>query len=275
VTDDLPEIPDAWAEHNEIDTSKPHSARIWNYWAGGTDNYPVDRVAGDRYAAEFPGIVAMARESRSFRLRVIKTLVREYGVSQFLDLGSGLPTADNVHEIAQSLVPSARIVYVDHDPLVLAFARTLLASLREGAAVYIDADVRDPATIVRRAAGTLDFTKPIALTLMGVMGHIPDDDEAYGIVRALVGAVPPGSFLVERDGVKIEPGIERAQARYNASGALPYRLRAPAQIARFFEGLELLEPGVVSCSRWRPDPTLRKEPVEVAIWGGVARKSSP
>lgn len=271
MTDHLPETPDTWAENNAIDTSRPHSARIWNYWAGGKDNYPVDRIAGDRYEREFPGIVAMARESRFFRIRVIRTLVREYGVTQFLDIGSGLPTADNVHEIAQSLVPSARIVYVDHDPLVLAYARTLLVSLKEGAAVYIDADIRNPAPILQQAADILDFTKPIALTLMGIMGHIPDDTQAYDIVRTLVEALPPGSFLVERDGVNVDPAIVRAQARYNASGALPYHLRTPAGVEGFFDGMELLQPGVVSCSRWRPDPVLLDVPAEVAIWGGVAR----
>jgi O-methyltransferase involved in polyketide biosynthesis len=255
-----------------IDATVPHSARIWNYWMGGKDNYPVDREAGDRYAAHFPGIVDMALHSRYFLCRVVDVLARELDVRQFLDIGAGLPTRDNTHEVAQRAAPQARIVYVDNDPLVLTHARALLTSTPEGVTDYVDADIRLPDTILRAAAMTLDFSRPIALMLMGVMGHVTDDDEAYAIVKELVAALPPGSYLVERDGAAISDVIVEAQEGYDSTGAVPYHLRTPAEIARFFDGLELLEPGVVSCSRWRPDPSPFGEPDEVALYGGVARK---
>jgi O-methyltransferase involved in polyketide biosynthesis len=265
VTDDL-------TPADGIDATVPHSARIWNYWMGGKDNYPVDREAGDRYAASFPGIIDMARHSRYFLCRVVDLLARELNVRQFLDVGTGLPTHDNTHDVAQRAAPESRIVYVDNDPLVLIHARALLTSTPEGATDYVDADVRHPDTILRAAAKTLDFSRPIALMLMGVMGHVTDDDEAYGIVSELVAALPPGSYLVERDGARINEVIVAAQRGYDDTGAVPYRLRSPGEITRFFDGLELLEPGVVSCSRWRPDPSPFGEPDEVALYGGVARK---
>jgi O-methyltransferase involved in polyketide biosynthesis len=254
-----------------IDSSVPHSARIWNYWMGGKDNYPVDRAAGDRYAAMFPGIIDMALHSRYFLARVVRFLAAEAGIRQFLDIGSGLPTVDNTHEVAQRIAPESRIVYVDNDPLVLLHARALLVSRPSGTCEYIEADVHDPDTIVRKASRTLDFSRPIALMLMGVMGHVADTDEAYAIVRRLVDALPPGSYLVERDGTNTEAGIVDAQRMYNESGAVPYRLRGPEEIEPFFDGLELLEPGVVSCAYWRPDPE-PFQPKEVTLFGGVARK---
>jgi O-methyltransferase involved in polyketide biosynthesis len=261
----------------EIDGSVPHSARIWNYWLGGKDNYPVDRDAGDQFRAAFPEIVEVARSSRQFLVRAVGYLAGEAGIRQFLDVGTGLPTADNTHEVAQRVAPEARVVYVDNDPVVLAHARALLTSSPEGATAYVDADLHDPDTILRLAAPTLDLTRPVALMLLGVLGHVDDDEEARSIVKRLLEALPSGSYLTVCDGTNVisEAGVE-AQRLYNESGAVPYRLRSPDQIAEFFEGLELVEPGVVSCPRWRPDaaePAVGA-PAEMDQFAGVARKPS-
>jgi S-adenosyl methyltransferase len=259
----------------EIDTSVPHSARIWNYWLGGKDNYPVDRAAGDRYRQVFPEIVDITRASRQFLTRAVRYLAGEAGIRQFLDIGTGLPTADNTHEVAQRLAPESRVVYVDNDPLVLTHARALLTSTPQGVTAYIDADLREPARIVEAAARTLDFTQPIALMLMGILGHIGDYDETRSIVKRLLDALPSGSYLALNDGTNvISKAFAEAQQRYNESGAVPYHLRSPEQIAGLFNGLELVEPGVVSCPRWRPDPADAGGglPTEVDAFGGVGRK---
>lgn len=251
---------------DQIDSSVPNSARIWNYWLGGKDNYRVDREEGDRYAAVFPGIVDVARASRHFIGRSIRYLAGEAGIRQFLDVGTGLPTVDNVHEIAQRVAPGARIVYVDHDPLVLLHARALLTGTPEGTVHYVEADLGDTATIVREAAKALDFDRPIALNLSGIVGHIPRNDEAYAIVGRLVEALPPGSYLALSD------AFTEAQDGYNKTGAIPYRLRTPAEITGFFTGLELVEPGVVSCPLWRPEATPFGMPKPVDAFGGVGKK---
>ena len=261
-------------EPPEIDASVPNSARIWNYWLGGKDNYPVDREAGDDYRAIYPEIVDVARASRRFLIRAVRFLAGEAHIQQFLDIGTGLPTADNTHEVAQRMAPEARIVYVDNDPVVLAHARALLTST-QGVTAYIDADLHDPDRILRLAARTLDLTQPVALMLLGILGHIDDDEEARSIVRRLLDAVPSGSYLTICDGTNDlhEAGVE-AQRRYNESGAVPYRLRSSRQIAELFEGLELVPPGVVSCPRWRPDPgdAARALPPEMDQFAGVGRK---
>ena len=257
-----------------IDTTVPHSARIWNYWLGGKDNYEVDRMAGDEYAKVFPGIADVARASRQFLTRTIRYLAGEAGVRQFLDVGTGLPTADNTHQVAQRAAPEARIVYVDNDPLVLAHARALLTSTPEGATAYIHADLRDTGAIRTEAAETLDFTEPVALILSGIMGHVTDTDEARSIVRRLMDALPSGSYLSLNDGTSViaPEEFQEAQEDYNQSGALPYVLRTPDEIASFFNGLELVEPGVVSCPRWRPEPSQIGQPADVDAFGGVGRK---
>ncbi|ANS63474.1 hypothetical protein SLINC_1250 [Streptomyces lincolnensis] len=256
----------------KIDTSVPQSARIWNYWLGGKDNYEVDRVAGDAFREIFPGIETGARAARYFLARAVRHLAAEEGIRQFLDIGTGLPNVDNTHQIAQRVAPDSRIVYVDNDPLVLAHARALLTSTPEGVTNYVDADLRDPGTILREAARTLDFDRPVALMLMGILGHIEDDDEASSIVRQLVAGLPPGSFLVQYDSTNTSEAYVTAIHQYNEGGSIPYILRSPEQIARFFDGLELLEPGVTSCSRWRPDTAALDLPAEVHQYGGVALK---
>ncbi|HEX9357689.1 MAG TPA: SAM-dependent methyltransferase, partial [Streptosporangiaceae bacterium] len=168
-----------------MDLTVPHSARIWNYWLRGKDNFPADRDAGDAYAKIFPRITEIARASRSFLARVVRHLAADVGIRQFLDIGTGLPTVNNTHQVAQTVAPESRIVYVDDDPMVLVHARALLTSTPEGACHYLDADLRDPGRILTEAARMLDFTQPIALMLMGIMGHL-DDADAYPIVHRLV-----------------------------------------------------------------------------------------
>ncbi|MEZ0075365.1 SAM-dependent methyltransferase [Planotetraspora sp. GP83] len=254
-----------------IDTTVPHSARIWNYWLGGKDNHPVDREAGDQYREVFPRIADMARASRYFLVRAVRHLAGEAGVRQFLDVGTGLPTVDNTHEVAQRVAPESRIVYVDNDPLVLTHARALLTSTPQGVTTYIDADLYEPEKILETAAKTLDFARPVALMLMGIMGHVADG-EAQAIVKRLVDALPSGGYLVLYDGSDVDESFVEAQRHYNEGGAVPYHLRSPEQITQFFDGLELLEPGVVSTSLWRPEHNPFETVTAAETFGGVGRK---
>ena len=253
---------------SRLDTGVPHSARVWNYWLGGKDNFAADRAAGDQVKEAYPDVVEIARASRAFLIRSVRFLAGEVGIRQFLDIGTGLPTADNTHEVAQRLAPSSRIVYVDNDPLVLTHARALLTSSPQGATEYIDADVRDPGKILQGAAETLDFSQPVALMLLGILGNVADTDEAHEIVARLLDAVPSGSYLVINDGVKITEVHASAEETAHDAGH-QYILRSPEAVAGFFEGLELVEPGVVSTPRWRPDTD---EQAELAVFCGVARK---
>jgi hypothetical protein len=238
----------------KIDTSVPHSARIWNYWLGGKDNYPVDREAGDRYREAYPQIVDVARAGRYFLARAVRFLAWEAGVRQFIDVGTGLPAADNTHEVAQRVAPECRVVYVDNDPLVLAHARALLTSAPQGACDYVDADMRDPAAILAAAARTLDLTRPVAVLFIGVLGHIADYAESRAIVAAMLGGVPAGSYLALRESVGAQ-ARSKANAQYEQTGALPYVSRTPEQVEGYFTGLDLVSPGVVPVATWRPDPS--------------------
>lgn len=257
----------------EIDATVPHSARVWNYWLGGKDNYPVDRAAGDQYREIFPQIVDVARAFRHFLARTIWFLAGEAEIRQFLDVGTGLPTVDNTHEVAQRVAPESHIVYVDNDPLVLAHARALLTSAPEGATDYVDADMRDPGAIIRAASATLDFDRPVALMLMGVLGHVADYDEARTIVSRLLDALPSGSYLALADSISVGEAHLEAHEKYKDSGAVPYNLRPAEEVAGFFDGLELVEPGLVSIPRWRPEPQPFGPPAEMATLGAVGRKS--
>jgi hypothetical protein len=257
-----------------IDTGTSHSARIWNYWLGGADNFPVDREIGDQFRQLFPDIVPIARGSRGFLSRAVTYLAGEVGIEQFLDIGAGLPTVDHTHEVAQRAAPSARVVYVDNDPLVLAHARTLLTGSGAGATDYIDADLHDPDAILAAARKTLDLDRPVGLMLMNILGHVPDAEQGRSIVRRLLAPLAPGSHLVIADGTNVVdgPAFEQAIAIWNASGSLPYHLRHPDEIVSFFDGLDLVEPGLVSCPQWRP---VSKDPEElrpVDEFGGVGRK---
>ncbi|MDT0344255.1 SAM-dependent methyltransferase [Streptomyces litchfieldiae] len=257
---------------SKIDTSVPHSARIWNYWLGGTDNYEVDRAAGDAYREAFPGIVDVACGSRRFLARSVRHLALDAGLRQFLDVGTGLPTADNTHQIAQRVAPDSRVVYVDNDPLVLMHSRALLTSTPEGATEFLEGDLRRPEEILSAASGTLDLTRPVGLILSGILGHIPTYEEARAIVRRLMDGLPSGSYLSLNEGTDTEEAYVRAQQAYNESGAIPYRLRSMAEIAGYFDGLELEEPGVVQVPCWRPDEATIGGPADVGQAGGVARK---
>ena len=258
-----------------VDTSVPHSARVWNYWLGGQDNYPVDRAVGDDFANLYPEITVVARASRAFLKRAIVFLAAEAGVRQFLDIGTGMPTAENTHQIAQAVAPAARIVYVDNDPVVLGPARSLLTSTPEGATEYIDGDLRDPASILAAAGrSTLDLSQPVGLILMNILGHLPDLEEAVSIVRHLMGALPSGSYLVTADGTNVidGPAFEAAIAVWNANAPLSYHLRHPDQLAGFLTGLAVVDPGLVPCSRWRPSPEDDSTARDVDEFGAVARK---
>jgi len=265
-----------------IDVSVPHSARVWNYWLGGKDNFAVDRAVGEQVRQVFPGIALVARVQREFLVRAVSYLAGPAGIRQFLDIGTGLPSADNTHQVAQRTAPMCRVVYVDNDPVVLVHARALLTSDPPGATAYVEADVRDPARILTAAARTLRFTQPAALMLLGILGHIGSDEEAASVAKALLGGLAPGSYLVLADGVNTDPAGNEAQDRYNQQSPEPYYLRSPAQLTAFFDGLRLVEPGVVPCSRWRPDPQAGSrwspdpqagiEPSEAAVYCGVAVK---
>ena len=262
------------ADDPGIDTSVPHSARIWNYWLGGTDNYAVDRELGDRIEEMLPDIVRQAREDRLFLGRVVRYLAGEAGIRQFLDIGTGLPTADNTHQVAQSAAPESRIVYVDNDPLVLAHARALLTSTPEGTTDYIHADMHDPENILAGAGRTLDFSQPIAITMLGVLWHVMDNEEAYAIIGRLMEVMPSGSYLalnhptLEVTGEKMATAIQY----WNQYGKPPGTHRTPDELARFFDGMDLVEPGVVSITRWRPEATTSGEPEEIDQFGAVGRK---
>lgn len=255
-----------------IDATVPHSARVWNYWLGGKDHYPVDRELGQQIEQAFPEIVEIARADRQFIIRSITHLAKEEGVRQFLDVGTGLPTAHNTHQVAQTVAPDAKVVYVDNDPMVLAHARALLTSVPEGSTHYIDADLLDPDSLLVQAREHLDFTQPIALTFMGTLVHYPADDELYALVRTYVDALPSGSFLALNDSTDTSQQIIDSAVAWNQNAALPIHLRSPEQVEAYFEGLELLEPGVVSLPYWRPDPSQVGEIRETAQYGGVARK---
>jgi O-methyltransferase involved in polyketide biosynthesis len=250
--------------------------RIWNYWLGGKNNYAVDREVGDQFRQIFPQIVDIARASRGFLSRAVEYLAADAGVTQFLDIGTGLPTENNTHEVAQRVNPRARVVYVDNDPVVLAHARALLHGSPEGFTTFVDADLRDPDRILDVAGRDLDLDRPVGLMLMNILGHVGDLAEARAIVDRLVGALAPGSYLAVADGTNVidGPAFDAAIAIWNQAGSLAYHLRKPDEIAQFFTGLELVEPGVVSCSLWRPRNGDLGTAVAVDEFCGVGRKPS-
>ncbi|HUJ05467.1 MAG TPA: SAM-dependent methyltransferase [Streptosporangiaceae bacterium] len=256
-----------------IDTTVAHPARVYDYWLGGKDNFAADREAAEQVLAVTPGLRERVRANRAFLARSVRYLAAEAGIKQFLDIGTGIPSGNNTHEVAQAVAPDARIVYVDNDPIVLSHARALLASTPQGATQYIDGDLRDSAAILRAAADTLDLTRPTALMLLGILHLITDEEDPYRIVADLMGALPPGSYLaLSHPALDIHPGQAEAQRRYNARVATPQTLRTLAEVSRFFDGLELVPPGVVYVHTWRPDPGDVVPPDGVSAYGGVARK---
>jgi hypothetical protein len=255
----------------ELRTDVPHLARIYDYWLGGKNNYPADRVVAEKMIKAVPEIRQGVLVNRAFLTNAVRVLVTEYGIRQFLDIGTGLPAADNTHEVAQRHAAASRIVYVDNDPLVLLHARALLTSTPEGATTYLHGDVREPGSILDRAAATLDFTQPVALMLVAVLHALRDEEDPHAAVGALRDALPAGSYLVlSHLGLDVYPQVARlrdgvAQVNADAPGTLVPRTRD--QVSRFFDGWELIEPGLVPAGDWRADSD-----VMTAMWAGVARK---
>ena len=276
-------MPDEWfrgilpeREPVKIDTSVAHSARIYDYLLGGKDNFAADRDAADQMVEALPNVRPGSRMNRAFLARAVRCLVTECGIRQFLDIGTGIPSAGNTHEIAQAIAPETRVVYVDNDPIVLAHARALLTGTSEGPVAYLHADLREPDAILKDAARTLDFSQPIALTMLMVLHMIPDADDPHGIVDRLVDALAPGSYLaLSHPPNDILPDhVAQMQQRMNdrLGPGQSMTARSRDDVARFFRGLELLQPGVVQVHHWRPDRL--PDPNEPAsIWCAVGRKN--
>ncbi|MFF5774487.1 SAM-dependent methyltransferase [Streptomyces californicus] len=252
--------------HRRIRSDVPHSARVWNAWLGGKDHYPVDRKLAEAVSAAYPQMVDIARASRAFQIRAVRHLASA-GVRQFLDVGTGLPVANSTHEVAQSIAPESRIVYVDNDPIVLAHAEALLTSASEGSTAYVEADLADVDAVVDEAARTLDLSEPVAVLLLSTLGHLAPAD-GIDVVRRYLDRMPSGSYLVLCDTVKT-PQTLAAQEAYASGDNPPYLVREPEEITGCAEGLELVEPGFVPIDRWRPE---EDDAVPVDQWGLVARK---
>ncbi|MGC4806253.1 SAM-dependent methyltransferase [Micromonospora sp. DT233] len=265
---------------DRIDTTVAHPARRYNYLLGGKDNFQADRDSADEMAAAFPTIRTTALENRRFLQRAVGYLTREAGLRQFLDIGTGIPTADNTHEVAQRIAPQTRVVYVDNDPIVLAHARALLTSSPEGATAYIDADLRDPEKILAHPElrRTIDLGQPVALMLVAILHFLPDPDDPYALVRHLVDALPSGSYLAASHATHEylpPPVAEKAKATTRNGGPEELlRMRSRAEITRFFDGLEVVEPGIVSVAQWRAEQEAEPRPsvADVSMYGAVARK---
>ncbi len=265
--------------HQAIDTSKPHSARVYDFYLGGKDHFAADRETGEKAMRSWPAVRTAVRENRAFLGRAVRYLACDAGIRQFLDIGTGLPSANNVHEVAQTVAPESRVVYVDNDPIVLAHARALLKGAPEGRTAYIEADLREPEKILasRAVAETLDLNRPVVLMLVAILHFLPDGDDPARIVATLLDALPPGSYLVashvtpEHDPAGVG-GLERT---YRQSG-IPAQARPASQFAALtFPGLEMIEPGVVLVSDWRPPGGRRPAPAEVNWYGGIGRKPGP
>lgn len=265
---------------DRIDTSVAHPARRYNYWLGGKDNFQADRDSGDAMAEAFPTIRTAALENRRFLQRAVRYLAHEAGIRQFLDIGTGIPTADNTHEVAQRIAPESRVVYVDNDPIVLAHARALLTSSPQGATAYIDADLRDPEKILTHPdlLRTIDLSRPVALMLVAILHFVPDDDDPGAALTRLLDALPPGSYLAASHATHdYLPTHIAEQAKMAARGGGPHglvNLRSLAEFASYFDGLEVVEPGITSVADWHADdaPQPRPTPAEVSMYGAVARK---
>ena len=258
-----------------IDTTRAHQARVYDYWLGGKDNFAVDREAAERALAAYPGLRRGVRAQRAFLANAVEYLTRTAGVRQFLDIGTGIPTANNTHEVAHAADPGARIVYVDNDPMVLAHARALLTDIRPNTTSYLDCDLRDTAKILTEAASLLDFRTPIGILLIGILQLIPDEDDPRAIVARLIEAVPPGSWLAifhpASDILTDQMGEVARQVSVRATA--PTTLRTKAEVMSFFDGLEFLEPGLVQVHRWRPGSPAPDMGDEVPGYAGLARKT--
>jgi S-adenosyl methyltransferase len=264
-------VPQQGSASARFDTSVAHPARRYDYWLGGKDNFAADRESGDAIAAAFPGIRIAVLENRRFLRRAVAFLAQQ-GIGQFLDIGTGIPTSPNVHEVAQSIAPTARVVYVDNDPVVLAHARALLTGSATGTTAYVDADAREPQKILEQARGRLDFSQPVGLLLIATAHFIPDEDDPYGIVSTLGAALAPNSYLVmshaTSDYLPRELVADIATGRHGAG-----KLRTRDEFARFFNGLELVSPGIVPVAEWRAEeePQPRPTPFDTGVYAAAAR----
>jgi SAM-dependent methyltransferase len=266
--DDQRELPPGF------DISVAHPARVYDYWLGGKDHFEPDRIVAEEVIAVRPSIIRDIRANRAFLGRAVRFLAGEAGIRQFLDIGTGLPTNPNVHEVAQSVAPESRIVYVDNDPIVLAHARALLTSTPEGACAYLDADLKDTGKILQEAARILDFGKPVAVLFIGVLHLVSDQDDPQRIMGEMLDATVPGSYLAltqpARD-VNADQAAEGAR-RYNEQVKVPQTRRTYAETLRFFDGMEVVPPGLVQCHRWRPESGAVGLDENVSAYGGIARK---
>ncbi|TYB44044.1 SAM-dependent methyltransferase [Actinomadura chibensis] len=266
-----PQLPQYAQERFRTDIPSP--ARTWNYWMGGKDNYAADRIVGDSTAAINPEVITLARESRPFLIRVVTYLAAEERIRNFLDIGAGLPTESNTHEIAQRVAPDARVVYADNDPMVLVHARALMrGTTPEGVTDYLDADYHEPRQILEQAANVLNFSQPIAVMFMGVLGFCQEYETAKKIVADTMAGVPSGSLLALWDCTDTSEAAKRSTQQYADSGTVPYVLRSVEQLDGFFDGLEKVDPGLVSITQWRPDNPEAGLPAHVNGYGAVARK---
>ena len=264
-----PEVPDG------VDPGVAHQARVYDYWLGGRVNFPVDREVAERVLAAFPGQRLRVVASRAFLARVVRYLTRTAGVDQFIDLGSGLPSMNNVHQVAQAVNPAARVVYVDNDPIVLAHAKSLLTGTEGGVTDFVQADLRFPQRVLAAAADTVDLTRPVGLLAFGVLHLIQDAEDPWSIVAEYMAALAGGSYVaISHPAIDINPGQQEAQRRYNERVATPQTLRDRVGVARFFTGLDLVEPGLVQVHQWHPDPGADGDlPADFAsAHGGLARK---
>jgi len=266
--DDAPRVPP------RFDVSVAHPARVYDFWLGGKDNFEADRIVAEEVIRVRPTIIRDIRANRAFLGRVVRFLAAEAGIRQFLDIGTGIPSANNTHEAAQSVAPQSRIVYVDNDPIVLAHARALLTSAPAGACAYLDADLKDTGMILAEAARTLDFSRPVAVLFVGVLHLVSDAEDPYGILAEMTGATVPGSYLALTQPAKDVDAdvVAEGARRYNAHVTVPQTRRTYAETLRFFDGMQVLPPGLVQCHRWRPDRGATGLEENVSAWGGVAQK---
>ena len=258
-----------------FDTTVAHPARIYDYWLGGKDNFAADRIAAEEVLAVMPAMAQVARRVRMFLATVVHHLAADLGITQFLDIGTGLPTVNNTHEVAQRAAPAARVVYVDNDPIVLLHAGALLTCSPPGRCAYIEADVRDPDRVLAGAAATLDLTEPVAVMMLGLLHFIPEVDAPFALTRHYLDALAPGSYLaVSHAASDIEPEpLDAAAEKYNARSATQITLRSKAEIGRFFDGLELVPPGITPLGQWAPGTAL-PGPAGLPTYTALARKPS-
>jgi hypothetical protein len=266
----------------EIDTSRPHSARMYDYYLGGKDHFEVDKQAAEAVSNIFTGVFVAARENRGFMHRATRALAQEHGIRQWLDIGTGIPTEPNLHQVAQSVVPEARVVYADNDPLVLKYAERLMRSTQQGRTAYVQADVNDPDTLLNspEVAEILDFGQPVALSLNALLHFVTDEQDPYGIVDRLLSVLPSGSALaISHVTADFDPEPWAKVTAIYEEGGTPVQVRTRDEVARFFTGLDLLDPGIAVAYRWRPDPLTEEwsedqapTDAKVSLWTGVAIK---